>query len=105
LVIMEAEPQSTSASGRFWKRWFAWRPVFVFSSRSGTRRLVWLEYFERRWTEGITSGLGARWVYRRRRFLRRCRFLFFRKSSLCVVHFDNGSSPAGRTHECVEAYN
>jgi len=26
---------------------------------------VWLYDVERRWTEGITSGLGPRWVYRR----------------------------------------
>ena len=66
--MLEPEPQSTGALRRFWHRWFAWRPVFIWSSRSGTRRLVWLEYLERRWTEGITSGLGPRWVYRRMRF-------------------------------------
>ena len=27
--------------------------------------MVWLYDVERRWTEGITSGLGPRWVYRR----------------------------------------
>jgi hypothetical protein len=27
--------------------------------------VVWLYDVERRWTEGITSGLGPRWVYRR----------------------------------------
>ena len=40
------KPQSTGALRRFWHRWFAWRPVFIWSSRSGTRRLVWLEYLE-----------------------------------------------------------
>src|SRR5437667_7210783 len=64
---MEPELQSTSASIRsHWHRWFAWRPVFV-SSRMGNRRLVWLQYVERRWTEGMTSGLGPRWIYRRSR--------------------------------------
>ena len=29
--------------------------------------MVWLYDVERRWTEGITSGLGPRWVYRRMR--------------------------------------
>ena len=64
---MEAELLSTDAWRRHWHRWFAWRPVLVFSSRLGTRRLLWLEYLERRWTEGITSGLGPRWIYRRMR--------------------------------------
>src|SRR6516164_10914044 len=50
----------------FWHRWFAWRPVFI-SRRGENRRLVWLQYVERRWTEGITSGLGPRWIYRRMR--------------------------------------
>ena len=27
--------------------------------------MVWLYDVERRWTEGITSGLGPRWVYLR----------------------------------------
>ena len=43
-------------------RWFAWRPVFI-SNRAGHRRLVWFRFVERTWTEGITSGLGPRWVY------------------------------------------
>ena len=47
-----------------WRRWFAWRPV-VFETRTGRWRVVWLQYLERRWSEGITSGLGPRWVYRR----------------------------------------
>jgi hypothetical protein len=42
-----------------WHRWFAWRPVFVH------RRLVWLQYTERRWSQGRISGLEPRWVYRR----------------------------------------
>jgi hypothetical protein len=46
-----------------WHRWFAWRPVFILSRRG--KRLVWLRYVERRWTEGKTSGLGPRWIYRR----------------------------------------
>jgi hypothetical protein len=28
---------------------------------------MWLQNIERRWSEGITSGLGPRWVYRRMR--------------------------------------
>src|SRR6516162_422181 len=63
---MEPELQSTGGSTRFWHRWFAWRPVFI-SRRGENRRLVWLQYVERRWTEGITSGLGPRWIYRRMR--------------------------------------
>ena len=47
-----------------WHRWFAWRPIVV-SSRTGRRRVVCLQYLERRWSEGINSGLGPRWVYRR----------------------------------------
>jgi hypothetical protein len=54
-----------TSKSHYWHRWFAWRPVVV-SSRTGRRRVVWLQYLERRWTaEGITSGLGPRWVYRR----------------------------------------
>jgi hypothetical protein len=34
---------------------------------SRTSTLVWLQDVERKWTEGITSGLGPRWVYRRAR--------------------------------------
>jgi hypothetical protein len=26
---MELEVQSTSGSKHFWRRWFAWRPIFV----------------------------------------------------------------------------
>src|SRR5262249_21660780 len=37
------------------------------SSRRGNRRPVWLQYVERRWTEGITSDLAPRWIYRRKR--------------------------------------
>src|SRR5215472_13205981 len=64
---MEREPRSTGALRRShqWHRWFAWRPVFI-SSRAGNRRVVWLQDVERRWTEGITSGLGPRWIYRKK---------------------------------------
>jgi hypothetical protein len=52
-----------------WHQWFAWHPVII-SSRGfrGVGRfwgLMWLRYVERRWTEGHTSGLGPRWIYRR----------------------------------------
>ena len=58
------ERMRATSKSHFWHRWFAWRPVVV-SSRTGRRRVVWLQYLERRWTaEGITSGLGPRWVYR-----------------------------------------
>jgi hypothetical protein len=40
--------------------------VFV-QTRIGNRPVVWLRYVERRWTEGRTSGLGPRWIYRRTR--------------------------------------
>jgi hypothetical protein len=52
--------------GTVLNRWLAWRPV-VITDRAGRRRLVWLQDVERRWTEGITSGLGPRWVYRKMR--------------------------------------
>ena len=49
-----------------WHRWFAWRPVIV--SQLGARlRIAWLRSVERRWTEGITSGVGPRWIYRQAR--------------------------------------
>jgi hypothetical protein len=47
-----------------WHRWFAWHPGFL-ETLIGTRPLVWLQYVERRWTEGSNSGLGPRWIYRR----------------------------------------
>jgi predicted phage terminase large subunit-like protein len=31
----------------YWHRWFAWRPVIVYS-RAGRWRIVWLHYVERR---------------------------------------------------------
>jgi hypothetical protein len=46
-----------------WHRWFAWRPV-VAHGRTGRRQVVWLQYLERKWTLGRTSGLGPRWIYR-----------------------------------------
>src|SRR5215472_1763174 len=57
-------PTSVQPSNMYWHHWFAWRPVFVID-RVGRRRLVWFQGVERRWTEGNTSGLGPRWVYRR----------------------------------------
>jgi hypothetical protein len=54
---------SSTATHSSWRRWFAWHPVFL-QVRIGTRPLVWLQYVERRWTEGETSGLGPRWIYR-----------------------------------------
>ena len=35
------------------------------ATRIGNRRLVWLQYVKRRWTDGRTSGLGPRWIYRK----------------------------------------
>jgi hypothetical protein len=48
-----------------WQRWFAWRPIFAIDH--GRLRLTWLQSVERRWTEGVTSGWGPRWMYRRPR--------------------------------------
>jgi hypothetical protein len=60
-------PQASStATHSAWRSWFAWRPVFL-ETRIGNRPLIWLRYVERRWTEGKTSGLGPRWIYRRTR--------------------------------------
>jgi hypothetical protein len=59
-------PTSVLPTNMYWHRWFAWRPVFI-SDRAGHRRVRWLQYVERRWAEGITSGLGPRWVYRKMR--------------------------------------
>jgi hypothetical protein len=47
-----------------WHRWFAWRPVIVYN-RAAKTRVVWLEYVEWKWTAGMISGLGPRWIYRR----------------------------------------
>jgi hypothetical protein len=54
---------------RHWHRWFAWRPVSIYT-QAREWRVVWLQYLERRWTEGVTSGLGPRWVYRRPHYRR-----------------------------------
>jgi hypothetical protein len=60
-------PQASStATHSAWRGWFAWRPVFL-ETRIGNRPLVWFRYVERRWTEGKTSGLEPRWIYRRAR--------------------------------------
>ena len=56
-----AIPMEASSTSH-WHRWFAWRPVFVETRIN--RPLMWLRYVERRWTEGKTSGLGPRWIYR-----------------------------------------
>src|SRR6516165_10194939 len=55
---------SRPPSAMHWHRWFAWRPVIVYN-RAGKLRVVWLQYVERRWSLGVTSGLGPWWVYRR----------------------------------------
>ena len=57
-------PTSPPPSSMQWHRWFAWRPVIIYS-RAGRWRVAWLQDVDRRWSLGITSGLGPRWVYRR----------------------------------------
>jgi hypothetical protein len=57
-------PTSVPQSSMQWHRWFAWRPVIVYS-RAGRWRVAWLQDVERRWSLGITSGLRPRRVYRK----------------------------------------
>jgi hypothetical protein len=54
-------PTPLPPSNMQWHRWFAWRPVVIYS-RAGNPQLVWLVDVERKRTLGNTSGLEPRWI-------------------------------------------
>ena len=66
LVHGPADMRRAVIRSHHWHLWFAWHPVIIYR-RSGFPRLFWLRYVDRRWTEGVTRGLGPRWIYRKAR--------------------------------------